>query len=54
MAPKTRSVKDVEKAALTLLRMADPEWNSPDADDDKENTTEDMEQSSSETSDQQM
>jgi hypothetical protein len=43
MAPKTRSAKEVEEAALDLMRMADPDWNSPDA-DEKENESHDINQ----------
>lgn len=49
MAPKTRSAQEVDEAALNLMLMADPDWNSPDADEDKEKESQEFNQ---ETSDQ--
>ena len=44
MAPKTRSAKEVEETALDLMRMADPDWDSPNADEDKENESQEINQ----------
>jgi hypothetical protein len=44
MAPKTRSAQELDEAALNLMRMADPDWNSPDAVEDKENESQEINQ----------
>jgi hypothetical protein len=54
MAPKTRSSKDIEEAAMILLNMADPSWNAPDADEDKENDSREFKKETSKSSGQQI
>jgi hypothetical protein len=54
MAPNTRARKEVEEAALVLLRMADQSWDSPHPGEDVETETEEIEQDTSETLDERM
>jgi hypothetical protein len=54
MAPNTRARKEVEEAALILLRMADQSWDSPHPAEDVETETEEVEYDASESADERM
>jgi hypothetical protein len=54
MARNTRARKEVEEAALILLRMADQSWDSPHPGEDVETETEEIEQDASESADERM
>jgi hypothetical protein len=54
MAPNTRARKEVEEAALVLLRMADQSWDLPHPAEDEETESEEIEQDASQSVDEQM